>query len=482
MARRPSSSAGASRPLTSSGTRQHPSPGAFDPAQYPHDTTYVEEAEDEESDAEDLFAFLPPSTADQQSDAQKLRTQDLLHSAPQYPHFAHNADPPSVAYPSPTFDPYARFPADIAGPSSLFSPPPSNVPVDSPPSTISQHAGSDPYRMRRLSTARPTTSETRPSRTSAISSRGVHVDLPSSSPEKMYDLDPTQSSRRKRILSSTIADDTTLDFTPSMLEEDSRDGSIKYVASFPPFNPCSMISRMEFDFDAVNEEDSPFPEVRASVSNIDDPEMPVMTLRMWVIGLVLCMIGGLVHPPSILAVPNFPRSLNVFFNFRQPAPSVSPLALLIISYPIGKFFAFVLPINTYRLPRWLGGLEFSLNPGPWNIKEHVLVYIMANVAIGPPYAINTIVVTEIYYYIPVSYWYSVTLVLATQLTGFGLAGLCRRFLVWPAGMVWPQNLVTCTLLNTLHAEDDESPGGITRYKYFVLVMSGAFLFFFIPGE
>ncbi|KAH7883260.1 OPT oligopeptide transporter protein-domain-containing protein [Phlebopus sp. FC_14] len=235
-----------------------------------------------------------------------------------------------------------------------------------------------------------------------------------------------------------------------MLERDSHGSSIK----------------MEFDFEAVNEEDSPFPEVRASVSNIDDPEMPVTTLRMWVIGLILCMIGG---------------SMNVFFNFRQPAPSVSPLALLIISYPVGKFFAFVLPITTYRLPRWLGSIEFSLNPGPWNIKEHVLVYIMANVAIGPPYAINAIVVTQLNYKVHVDYWFSVLLVVATQLTGFGLAGMCRRFLVWPAGMVWPANLVTCTLLNTLHAEDDEEPGGITRYRYFLLVLVGAFFFFFIPG-
>ena len=51
-------------------------------------------------------------------------------------------------------------------------------------------------------------------------------------------------------------------------------------------------ARMEFDFDAINEEDSPFPEVRASISNIDDPEMPVMTVCMWLIGLLLCMIAG----------------------------------------------------------------------------------------------------------------------------------------------------------------------------------------------
>ncbi|EIW80549.1 oligopeptide transporter [Coniophora puteana RWD-64-598 SS2] len=254
-----------------------------------------------------------------------------------------------------------------------------------------------------------------------------------------------------------------------MLE--SREGSIKYVfpLTFALVNPLNVLSiiRMEFDFDAVNEEDSPFPEVRASVSNIDDPEMPAMTIRMWFIGLLLCMLGG---------------ALNVFFNFRQPAPSVSPLALLLVCYPIGKLLAFILPITTYRLPRFLGGFEFSLNPGPWNIKEHVLVYIMANVAIGPPYALNMIVVSQINYGIKnLDYWFSVLLVVATQLTGFGLAGMCRRFLVWPASMVWPQNLVTCTLLNTLHAEDDNSSGGITRYRYFMMVLAGAFFFYFVPG-
>ncbi|KAJ7736920.1 OPT oligopeptide transporter protein-domain-containing protein [Mycena metata] len=219
---------------------------------------------------------------------------------------------------------------------------------------------------------------------------------------------------------------------------------------------------MEFDFDAIEEEDSPFPEVRASVSNIDDPDMPALTVRMWFVGLLLCTISS---------------SLNVFFNFRAPAPAVVPLALLLIAYPFGKFLAYVLPITTYRFRSF----EFSLNPGPWNIKEHVLVFIMANVAVGNPYAINAIVVSEFFYGIKVDYWFALVLVLATQLTGFGLAGICRRFLVWPASMVWPQNLVACTLLNTLHAEDDEGTGGMTRYRYFVLVTMGSFFFFFLPG-
>ena len=200
--------------------------------------------------------------------------------------------------------------------------------------------------------------------------------------------------------------------------------------------------------------------------------------------------------------------------------------LLLISYPFGKFLAFTLPITVYRIPlphlprfflpvhqpsfapfrlivnlllplSYPRALEFSFNPGPWNIKEHVLVYIMANVAVGNPYALNAIVVSEVFYELVMGYWFSLTLVLATQLTGFGLAGLCRRFLVWPASMVWPQNLVACTLLNTLHAEDEDDgigmyggggggggergQKGMSRYRFFVITTVASFLFFFLPG-
>ena len=79
-----------------------------------------------------------------------------------------------------------------------------------------------------------------------------------------------------------------------------EDGAIKYYA--PASLDFSVTPSMKFDFDAVTENDSPFPEVRASVSNIDDPEIPVMTFRMWVIGLVFCMISGLVHSIPLLAV------------------------------------------------------------------------------------------------------------------------------------------------------------------------------------
>lgn len=53
-----------------------------------------------------------------------------------------------------------------------------------------------------------------------------------------------------------------------------------------PFFSC----RIELNLNVID--DSPFPEVRASVPNIDDPDMPTMTIRMWLIGLFLCSVGG----------------------------------------------------------------------------------------------------------------------------------------------------------------------------------------------
>lgn len=77
--------------------------------------------------------------------------------------------------------------------------------------------------------------------------------------------------------------------------------------------------------------------------------------------------------------------------------------------------------------------------------------------------------------------FDLTLTLATQLIGFGLAGLVRRFLVWPASMIWPSNLVVCTLLNTLHAEDDAYSPTISRYKFFTIATCAAFFYYFLPG-
>ncbi|WWC68406.1 OPT family small oligopeptide transporter [Kwoniella pini CBS 10737] len=214
------------------------------------------------------------------------------------------------------------------------------------------------------------------------------------------------------------------------------------------------------------EEDSPYPEVRASVSNIDDSEMPALTFRAWVLGLLFVIIGS---------------GINTFFHFRTPAPYISPLIVQVVAYPVGKFAAWLLPITTWKFPKFLGGSEFTFNPGPFNIKEHTIIVMMANVAIGPAYALYAIVSSELFYKHKFGYGFDILLILSTQVTGFTMAGLCRRFVVWPASMIWPANLVVTTNLNTLHAEEDGFQGGMSRLRFLLICMAGAFAYYFFPG-
>ena len=69
--------------------------------------------------------------------------------------------------------------------------------------------------------------------------------------------------------------------------------------------------------------------------------------------------------------------------------------------------------------------------------------------------------------------------------GFGVAGIARRYLVWPSSMVWPANLVTCTIMYSLHKHmpsDKSQTNGwtISRYRFFLIVSLSAFVYHWIP--
>ena len=75
--------------------------------------------------------------------------------------------------------------------------------------------------------------------------------------------------------------------------------------------PMPAFDDPNFDKDAaVFEDDSPYPEVRSAVANTDDTEIPVNTLRAWVIGI----IGAIIIP-----------GMNQFFFFRFPSVTVGPV-------------------------------------------------------------------------------------------------------------------------------------------------------------
>ena len=79
------------------------------------------------------------------------------------------------------------------------------------------------------------------------------------------------------------------------------------------------------------------------------------------------------------------------------------------------------------------------------------------------------------------------LVMSTQLIGFSISGICKRFLVAPPSMIWPANLVLAALFNTLHAQKtsgSQARGGISRERFFFFIFV-AYIFysqFFSPWK
>ena len=56
-----------------------------------------------------------------------------------------------------------------------------------------------------------------------------------------------------------------------------------------------------------------------------------------------------------------------------------------VSYPLGLAWEKTFPNREFRI----GRLRFNLNPGPFNLKEHTLITIMANVTFGNGVAYST---------------------------------------------------------------------------------------------
>ncbi|KAK4209924.1 OPT oligopeptide transporter protein-domain-containing protein [Rhypophila decipiens] len=212
---------------------------------------------------------------------------------------------------------------------------------------------------------------------------------------------------------------------------------------------------------------SPYAEVRAVVDNHDDPTLPVSTIRAWVIGIFFsCCISF----------------INAFFDIRLPGTWVEAAVPQLLAYPLGKLCERILPDKGFTL----SGVRHSLNPGPFNKKEHMLITIMSNISDGVPYT-NHIIWIQ---FLPEFFhqeWASNGL--STNLIGYGMAGLCRRFLVYPSYCVWPSSLVTIAMNSAFHDTSAEtsrvlgpfkSTWKMSRLRLFAWAFGLMFVYFWFP--
>ncbi|XP_058080594.1 oligopeptide transporter 4-like [Magnolia sinica] len=214
------------------------------------------------------------------------------------------------------------------------------------------------------------------------------------------------------------------------------------------------------------DEISPVEQVRLTVTNTDDPSLPVWTFRMWSLGVLSC------------ALMSF---LNQFFSYRTEPLIITQISVQVASLPAGHFLASVLPRKRFRLPGF-GTREFSLNPGPFNMKEHVLISIFANAGYafgnGAAYAVGIVNIIKAFYGRNISFLASWILIITTQVLGYGWAGLLRKYVVEPAHMWWPSTLVQVSLFRALHEKEEQR---MSRAKFFLIALICSFCWYVMPG-
>lgn len=125
-------------------------------------------------------------------------------------------------------------------------------------------------------------------------------------------------------------------------------------------------------------DNSPYPQVRASVAATDDIFASINTPRMWILSLLCAFLGS---------------ATNLFFSLRYPSVAITPVIALVIVHPLGRAWDRLLkrpddPMETFEYgnrvrtvklqdPTYshlrMSRLRLWLAQGRWNGKEHACV-------------------------------------------------------------------------------------------------------------
>jgi OPT family small oligopeptide transporter len=204
-------------------------------------------------------------------------------------------------------------------------------------------------------------------------------------------------------------------------------------------------------------------QVRQLINLTDDPTLPTITFRYFVLAALFVIPGAFLSQMSYFRTTKAPYS--VFF-------------VQIACHYAGHFLAKTLPAWNIRVPGTTWG--FSLNPGPWSIKEHVLVTVTA--ASGATYNLGyaPIVLAELWYGERIHPAVAIFFMLAIVWIGYAFAALARNILLPDPEYIWPQALMQTTLFETFRKTDASSRLARRQMKVFFFALLGMTLWQFLP--
>ncbi|OHF00492.1 OPT oligopeptide transporter [Colletotrichum orchidophilum] len=220
-------------------------------------------------------------------------------------------------------------------------------------------------------------------------------------------------------------------------------------------------SEPEYDF--KSEEFANIPElVRNVVGFEDDPSLPVLTFRSILLSAIFCTTGSIVSQLSYFRTTTAP--FPVFF-------------VILASAPLGRLLARTLP--DYTVP--LGRFSFSLNPGPFSIKEHAIIGIAANAGSQGQWATYLPTNAALYYGITMNPAVALFFGWGASLLGFSFAAMVRKILIDDPEFIFPLSLQQVTLYRSMQGKT-ELHKSVSRkqMKVFWWILLGTFVWQFLP--
>ena len=161
------------------------------------------------------------------------------------------------------------------------------------------------------------------------------------------------------------------------------------------------------------------PYVRRIVSLHDDPTEPTLTFRYFILTILFVAPGAF---------------LSQMAHYRTTYAPYSVFFVQIASNYVGVWLAKVLPARRIRIP--FTKRSFTLNPGPFSTKEHVLVTISA--ASGATYNLGyaPISMSELYFDEKINGGVATIFLLAIVWTGYSYGAIARNLLVFDPQYPW----------------------------------------------
>ncbi|WAQ86087.1 hypothetical protein PtA15_6A717 [Puccinia triticina] len=168
----------------------------------------------------------------------------------------------------------------------------------------------------------------------------------------------------------------------------------------------------------------------------DDPDMPTVTVRSCLVGLIMAAFGA---------------AVSQIFMYKpvhlHPHPLFIQLACLILGRAIAQIPG----------PRWW-------NPGPLTVKETVFAAIMATAGAAGTPSVEMVATLDLFFDRKMHPLVVIMTIMSSQLIGYGWAGLLRPFLIYPAKSIFPSVLPSVALFKSLCQYTPDVETQVTFFK------------------